>query len=197
MEDGREGRALRASVCCGHWVFTSPGNDPQDQFWSQANDLFHAVSHGSPAAGNNGHIAPESEQASASHGGPTNDYPETAAQQPAPKSPSKAANTQSFTRPLEALAGWHGLPDLPPGLKAKGPVSTKLLLSVAANGSVSDASVVEFTGLAWLDRQAIDWVKAHWRYRPALRGNRPVEAATTAIVFFNEKKRGRTPRNVI
>ena len=57
-------------------------------------------------------------------------------------------------------------------------------LRVADDGTVSDAVVDSSSGSREIDTLAIAWVKAHWRYRPALRGGLPVVVTTTAIVPF-------------
>jgi hypothetical protein len=90
---------------------------------------------------------------------------------------------------LQALAQWHRFPPLPDGIKAKGPVGAELLLTVATDGAVIDASVLHTTGSDWLDQQGVDWVKAHWRYRPALAGTKPVVATTSAVVMFEQPKK--------
>jgi outer membrane biosynthesis protein TonB len=96
--------------------------------------------------------------------------------------------SQNLTRPLQALPQWHRFPQLPDGLRANEPVAMQLILTVAADGLVVDASVERSTGLGWLDQQAIEWVKAHWRYSPALKGTKPVPAVTSALVFFQRER---------
>lgn len=124
---------------------------------------------------------------------PYDEARDTKAEHPAavvvlPHEHKPVVSAQRITLPLQALPQWHRFPPLPDGVKAKGPVGAKLLLTVAADGSVIDASVQQSTGADWLDQQAIDWVKAHWRYKPAHAGLKPVAAATTAIVLFEKEK---------
>jgi len=112
----------------------------------------------------------------------------------APASPAKSAASlqaqvrpQNLTRPLQALPQWHRFPPLPDGITAKGPVGAEVLLLVDTDGAVMDAAVLHTSGADWLDQQAIDWVKANWRYRPALAGTKPVVATTSAVVVFTPK----------
>ena len=99
-------------------------------------------------------------------------------------------SARRITQPLQALPQWHRFPTLPDGVKAKGQVDVKLLLTVAVDGSVVDASVQQSTGADWLDQQAIDWVKVHWRYKPAYVGTKPVAAVTSVIVLFVPNRKG-------
>jgi len=96
--------------------------------------------------------------------------------------------SRKLTRPLQVLPQSHRFPLLPEGIKAKGPVGTQLLLTVDETGAVVDATVEISSGANQLDQQAIDWVKANWRYRPAMAGNKPVFATTSALVFFTPQK---------
>ncbi len=52
-----------------------------------------------------------------------------------------------------------------------------------------EAALGKIAHQALVDRQAADWVKAHWRYRPALAGTKPVVATTSAVVIFEQPKR--------
>jgi len=62
-----------------------------------------------------------------------------------------------------------------------------LRLSVAADGSVSDAVVEASSGSSRLDEAAVAWVIAHWRYKPAMKEGLPVASTTLAAVRFNLK----------
>jgi len=88
------------------------------------------------------------------------------------------------SRPAEAIAAVHGFPIAPVSYRSGGPHSLVLLLSVSEGGAVSGASVQVSSGIAVLDEIAIDWVKKHWRYLPALRNGIPVGVTTTAVVTF-------------
>jgi protein TonB len=59
-----------------------------------------------------------------------------------------------------------------------------LRLAINADGQVSDAEIVRSSGYDELDEAAAIWVKAHWRYLPALQNGQPVAATTTALVTF-------------
>lgn len=103
----------------------------------------------------------------------------------------EAAVLYTPTRPAEVIPTRHGFPDLPDGISAKGPVGVELLLTISKDGAVVDAAIVKSTGSDWLDAQAVDWVKTHWRYHPALLHKKAIAARTTAIVLFSQKRRPR------
>ena len=62
-----------------------------------------------------------------------------------------------------------------------------LRLSVAADGSVVDATVENSSGSSALDQAAIEWVKSHWRYTPATHNGVAVATTTEAAVRFDLK----------
>lgn len=89
------------------------------------------------------------------------------------------------TVPAEAIGETHTAPTLSADLTDIARKSTlRLRLRVAEDGSIKDASVDASTGSAQLDRIALAWVRAHWRYRPALRDGTPIAVTTTALVRF-------------
>lgn len=65
-----------------------------------------------------------------------------------------------------------------------------LRLTISAEGVVSDAVVVRTSGDEGLDRAARQWVMAHWRYQPAIRGGVAVPATGTVGVQFNLRQAG-------
>ncbi|MBL6854693.1 MAG: TonB family protein [Alphaproteobacteria bacterium] len=90
-----------------------------------------------------------------------------------------------MTVPAEAIGETHTAPTLSADLTDIARKSTlRLRLRVAEDGSIKDASVDASTGSAQLDRIALAWVRAHWRYRPALRDGTPIAVTTTALVRF-------------
>lgn len=95
-----------------------------------------------------------------------------------------AAGTPNVTRPAMALADAHAFPVLLAAYPSNRKLSVRLLLSVARDGSISDATVSQSSGAASLDQTAIDWVKAHWRYQPALEQGQTVAVTTIAVVAF-------------
>jgi protein TonB len=87
--------------------------------------------------------------------------------------------------PARAIPGTHTTPHYPPlaaRLSQQG--SVRLSLSIDEQGSVTQATVVTSSGYETLDEAAIAWVKAHWRFTPALRNGTPVPASADAIVTF-------------
>jgi periplasmic protein TonB len=87
--------------------------------------------------------------------------------------------------PARALLATHTTPDYPPVSRRLGEQGTlRLKLSINAQGAVSEAMVVNSSGHPRLDEAAIDWVKAHWRYQPAMRGPTAVPATADAVVTF-------------
>ncbi|MDR3528823.1 MAG: TonB family protein, partial [Rhizomicrobium sp.] len=95
-----------------------------------------------------------------------------------------AAGLANVTRPAEAIAEAHLFPQAPPTFKSKGPVLVRLLVSISESGMVSSAAVQNSSGIAMLDSLAVEWVKQHWRYHPALRDGAPVAVDTIAMVSF-------------
>lgn len=86
--------------------------------------------------------------------------------------------------PAIALPGAHTFPPLPPGTPPRSKIHVRLLLSIATSGAVSAAQISKSSGNVTLDSLAIDWVKSHWRYRPALDSGKPVSTTTIAFVTF-------------
>ena len=87
--------------------------------------------------------------------------------------------------PARALLATHTTPDYPPLSRRLGEQGTlRLKLTITTQGAVSEATVVNSSGHSRLDEAAIDWVKAHWRYQPAMRGLTPVPSTADAVVTF-------------
>jgi protein TonB len=82
--------------------------------------------------------------------------------------------------------GWtHTRRDYPPlsrTLNEEG--SVRLLITINEKGLVSVAQVLHSSGFPRLDEAAVSWVKAHWRYQPAIKDGKPVPAKTNATVTF-------------
>jgi protein TonB len=93
------------------------------------------------------------------------------------------SGSPNVTTPATAIAEQHTFPRMPLLSKEK-TATVRLLLSIATDGTVVDASVAESSRNAALDSLAIAWVKAHWRYRPALQNGEPIAVVTTAIMTF-------------
>jgi TonB family protein len=95
-----------------------------------------------------------------------------------------ASGSLNVTTPAMAIAEAHAELVLPATAAQFGGETVRLLLSIGTDGSVNDARVVQTSGTRSLDEIAIDWVKAHWRYKPALRDGTAIAESTTAVVVF-------------
>ena len=95
-------------------------------------------------------------------------------------------NAQALpTRSPVALFSTHTTPPYPPLERRLGFEGNVLLkLTVDADGEVADAVVVRSSGHDDLDRAAASWVKAHWRYLPALQNGLAIASTTNALVTF-------------
>jgi periplasmic protein TonB len=92
--------------------------------------------------------------------------------------------TDSFVL-ASPLGGTHTTPDYPVldrRLDHQGTV--RLALQIDALGVVTGASVEKSSGYDGLDAAAIDWVKAHWRYKPAMQNGTAMPTTTQASVVF-------------
>jgi len=116
----------------------------------------------------------------------------TADTTPTTPPPAGASGAQPVVHPVapaltqaRAVPGTHTTPSYPPlaaRLSEQG--SVRLSLDIDERGYVTDASVVSSSGYETLDAAAVSWVKAHWRFTPALRDGIPVPASADAIVTF-------------
>jgi protein TonB len=52
---------------------------------------------------------------------------------------------------------------------------------------VTNAQIEQSSGSNDLDSAAVQWVVAHWRYKPATQNGQPVVSTTEAAVVFNLK----------
>lgn len=89
------------------------------------------------------------------------------------------------------IASTHTTPPYPVLARRLGKEGTVTLsLSVSASGDVTGATVVSSSGNGDLDRAAIEWVKAHWRYKPAIRNGQPAAGTVQAAVRFTLQNAG-------
>ena len=107
---------------------------------------------------------------------------------PVPTTPPREAAPPTppvvFT-PARSIASTHTTPEYPfisRRLREQG--TLRLKLTIDETGTVTAASVVNSSGHQRLDDAAVNWVRAHWRYTPALQGTRPVSSTADAIVEF-------------
>jgi len=87
--------------------------------------------------------------------------------------------------PARSIAATHTIPEYPAlsrRLREQG--TMRLKLTIDEKGIVTQATVVNSTGFQRLDEAAVNWVKSHWRYTPAMQGTRAVPSMADAIVEF-------------
>jgi protein TonB len=87
--------------------------------------------------------------------------------------------------PAGAIAASHTIPEYPfisRRLREQG--TLRLKLTIDEKGTVTGASVVNSSGFQRLDEAAVNRVKSHWRYTPAMQGTKPVSSMADAIVEF-------------
>ena len=87
--------------------------------------------------------------------------------------------------PARAIAASHTIPEYPfvsRRLREQG--TLRLKLTVDEKGVVTQAVVVNSSGFQRLDEAAVNWVKAQWRYTPAMQGAKPVVSMAETIVEF-------------
>ena len=65
-----------------------------------------------------------------------------------------------------------------------------LRLQIGPEGGVLNAKVLRSSGAEGLDRAALSWVIAHWRYQPAVRDGAAVPSAVDVAVKFNLRTAG-------
>jgi TonB family protein len=63
----------------------------------------------------------------------------------------------------------------------------QLHVSISATGAVTAAAVTRSSGFPDLDQSAVNWVIAHWKYKPAVQGGVAVASATNAALVFDLK----------
>jgi periplasmic protein TonB len=65
-----------------------------------------------------------------------------------------------------------------------------LRLTISPEGVVTGAVVIGSSGSPGLDGAARNWVLAHWRYQPAIRGGAAVPSSGNVAVTFNLRNAG-------
>ena len=87
--------------------------------------------------------------------------------------------------PARAIAGTQTGPAYPPisrRLAEQGTV--RLRVTVGTDGRVTETMLLESSGFERLDNAAAAWVVRHWRYEPAMEGNRAIESRVEAVLTF-------------
>ena len=103
--------------------------------------------------------------------------------------PQQQPQIQQTDSSASGLTNTHTTPPYPAVARRLGEQGTVILsIAVAADGSVSAAQVATSSGVPELDQAALDWVKGHWRYKPAMQGGVAVPSTTQAAVKFDLKQ---------
>ena len=93
--------------------------------------------------------------------------------------------------PPSAITSTHTQPPYPEAARRMNQEGTvRLSIAIDSNGHVSDARIAASSGTSALDDAAADWVKNHWRYKPATRDGHPIEATVQAAIVFNLRQAG-------
>lgn len=103
------------------------------------------------------------------------------------------APTAPVSPPVSAVASsigsTHTTPPYPDQERRAGVSGTvRLHIMITAQGTVSNATVVQSSGNAELDGNAVSWVIGHWKYKPALASGTPVASEADANVVYDIKK---------
>jgi protein TonB len=135
--------------------------------------------------------------------------PETEPEDPAPSKPEKPApaldrparatalripqtdpvgSTSAGNAETGAVETYHPPPEYPAAARRRGlEGETVVLMEIASDGTVSNATVAESSGWSMLDDAAIAAAK-QWTYKPATRGGRPVASTQRVRFVFTLKK---------
>lgn len=99
--------------------------------------------------------------------------------------------TPVMLRPIQET---HQLPPYPAeSMKLKEEGRVLVGVTIATDGTVSQAVVVGASGHERLDTAAANFVKGYWRWQPAVRAGKPVTATTRVSVMFQLKKSAKKP----
>jgi protein TonB len=109
---------------------------------------------------------------------------------PPPQNPGAGEGTQKLPPPgvmtlAHAIAGTHTIPHYPMvALRLGHEGDVRLKLTIDGHGDVIAADLLTSSGHDELDAAAIAWVKAHWRYTPAMQSGNPVQSSASVTVTF-------------
>ncbi len=92
------------------------------------------------------------------------------------------------TTRVAAITDTHSKPPYPPLSRRLGHEGMVLLkLTISPLGIITAVDIERSSGYADLDRTAAQWVRTHWRYRPATVAGHPVTSTAEASVRFSLK----------
>jgi len=106
----------------------------------------------------------------------------------APQAPVGAGPAQPIPTAIgvQAVPGTHTAPPYPElarRLAEQGTVTIRI--AITAGGAINDVAVLHSSGSARLDTAAVNWVKAHWKYRAASRRGVAVSSQVDAKIVFD------------
>ena len=112
--------------------------------------------------------------------------PPTPPPQPAPVTPPAPPPAPAVPdTDAVGIASTHTTPPYPPVAHRLGKEGTVMLhIAISAGGDVTDATVTSSSGTPELDEAAVEWVKSHWRYKPAIHNGQPVASTANVAVKF-------------
>jgi protein TonB len=103
-------------------------------------------------------------------------------------SPTGSKQTVIASTAVAGIMATHSIPPYPPISRRLGHEGVVLLkLMISPEGNITAVAIETSSGYADLDDMAANWVKAHWRYRPALVAGVPVASMAEASVRFSLK----------
>lgn len=111
-----------------------------------------------------------------------------------PDNKSIGVSMGAHARPLSdsgatGLSSTHSTPPYPDQARLLSHQGTVLLqLTISPNGDVVAADILRTSGFGELDAQAVSWVLAHWKYKPAIMAGVAVTSQTQAAVKFDLKQ---------
>ena len=98
-----------------------------------------------------------------------------------PSAPREAGLADSGPRAVHRT-----LPVLPPGISAAEGATVRVRVFVDEDGDVSDAAVLQSSGIPAVDRAALECVR-QWEYDPAIRDGGSAPGVTTEQVKFGPR----------
>ena len=107
---------------------------------------------------------------------------------PHPVTPVAPVNPSPVSSKVTGVASTHTIPPYPEMERRMGHEGTVTLrISIDNTGNVTGAQVEQSSGSQVLDQAAVEWVKAHWKYKPAIQNGTAVAATSEAAVKFSLK----------
>ena len=90
---------------------------------------------------------------------------------------------------LEPAANTHVPPPYPAmSLRLGEQGTTRMRVSISRQGLVTGCKVTDTSGSERLDTAACSYVQQHWRWKPPMRGGRPVAADTQISVIWSLRR---------